>query len=81
MATGFGSQEGLHVQLCKHALHDSSVLFTLWAMCGLPPGVVQGEISTKVQGPLCDSFQGMLRLFTWLDKVLPEAFCEVLSRF
>lgn len=31
------------------------VLFTLWTVCVLPPGVVRGAISTKVQGPLCDS--------------------------
>lgn len=59
------------------------VPFTLWSMGIVTPRVVQGEISTKVQGQLCDSFQRMLRVFTWsrLDKVFPKAFCEVLSRF
>lgn len=56
--------------------------FTLWSVCVVPPGVVQGEISTKVQGRLCESFKRILPwTFLESERVLPEAFCEVLSRF
>lgn len=59
------------------------VLFISGSVTVMPPGVVQGELSTKGQAQFCDSFN---RMVCWtclgvLRVSVPEAFWDVLSRF
>lgn len=57
----FGVPGGLLVQLCRpDSMQFKVVLFTSGSVAVVPPGVVQGELSTKGQAQFCDSFKRMV---------------------